>query len=278
MNEWKDRLHEIIFEADTPMGKAFDVVLLAAIVLSVMAVMAESVSSINERYRDLLGTIEWVFTILFTVEYLFRIFITKHPRNYIFSFYGIIDLLSIVPTYLSLIVVGTQSLLVIRTIRLLRVFRIFKLARFIGEGRHLAKALKASRPKIVVFLGAVISLVIIMGTIMYLVEGEENGFTSIPAGIYWAIVTLTTVGYGDIAPSTVLGQMVASVVMIMGYAIIAVPTGILTVELSKVLTVELSKAAKTNVNSQVCQNCSFERHDDDAHFCKICGEDLHIHD
>ena len=268
MNKWKIRLHEIIFEADTPGGKFFDVVLLAAILLSVIAVIIESVESFNLKYEKLLQTIEWVFTILFSIEYLVRIYVTKKPKTYILSFYGIIDLLSILPTYLGLIFVGGQSLLVIRTIRLLRVFRIFKLARFIGEGRHLAMALKASRPKIVVFLGAVIALVIIMGTAMYLVEGGQNGFTSIPAGIYWAIVTLTTVGYGDIAPTTPLGQMVASLVMIMGYAIIAVPTGI--------LTVELSKASQTSINTQVCEECGFDNHDDDAKFCKRCGDDLHI--
>ncbi len=268
MNKWKIRLHEIIFEADTPGGKFFDVVLLAAILLSVIAVIIESVESFNLKYEKLLQTIEWVFTILFSIEYLVRIYVTKKPKTYILSFYGIIDLLSILPTYLGLIFVGGQSLLVIRTIRLLRVFRIFKLARFIGEGRHLAMALKASRPKIVVFLGAVMALVIIMGTAMYLVEGGQNGFTSIPAGIYWAIVTLTTVGYGDIAPSTPLGQMVASMVMIMGYAIIAVPTGI--------LTVELSKASQTSINTQVCEECGFDNHDDDAKFCKRCGDDLHI--
>ncbi len=269
MNNWKDELHEIIFEADTPAGKAFDVVLLVAIILSVIAVMAESVESVNNKYGNLLGKIEWVFTILFTLEYITRIVITKHSRNYIFSFYGIIDLLSIIPTYLSLIFVGGQSLLVIRTIRLLRVFRIFKLARFIGEGRHLAMAMKASRPKIIVFLGAVMAMVIIMGTAMYLIEGGKGGFTSIPSSIYWAIVTLTTVGYGDIAPTTPLGQILASVVMIMGYGIIAVPTGI--------LTVELSKASKTHTNTQMCQECGNEIHDDDAKFCKMCGEDLLIH-
>ena len=269
MIKWKTRIHEIIFEADTPLGKFFDVVLLVAIILSVIAVMAESVESFNAKYGSFLDAIEWVFTILFTVEYLVRIFVTRKPRTYIFSFYGIIDLLSILPTYLSLIIVGSHSLVVIRTIRLLRVFRIFKLARFIGEGRHLAMAMKASRAKITVFLGAVLSLVIIVGTAMYLIEAGKGGFASIPSSIYWAIVTLTTVGYGDIVPVTRIGQMLASVLMIMGYAIIAVPTGI--------LTVELSKATKTNVNTQVCGECGFDKHDDDAKFCKRCGEDLLVH-
>lgn len=266
MNDWKRRLHRIIFEADTPSGKFFDILLLVAIVLSVLAVMAESVPSINERYSKTLFAIEWVFTALFSLEYITRILVSRKPHTYIFSFYGIIDLLSIIPTYLSLVFVGSQSLLVIRIIRLLRVFRIFKLARFTGEGKRLLLALKQSRAKITVFLGGVMTLVIIMGTVMYLVEGEENGFTSIPRSIYWAIVTLTTVGYGDISPSTALGQMIASLVMIMGYAIIAVPTGILTVEISKV--------AATSTNTRICHNCGWDKHDDDARNCKKCGHEL----
>jgi len=262
----KERIHEIIFEADTPLGKAFDVTLLVAIVLSVLAVMLESVSDIAEHYGGILYITEWVFTIMFTLEYVARIIVIQKPWKYVFSFFGLVDLLSIIPTYLSLFFVGAHSLLVIRSIRLLRVFRIFKLARFLGEASQLMTALKASRIKIIVFIGTVFTSVIILGTLMYLIEGGENGFTSIPKSIYWAIVTLTTVGYGDIAPQTVLGQMVASVVMVLGYGIIAVPTGI--------VTSELIKPYKKSTNTISCQNCGQEGHDDDAVHCKYCGEKL----
>jgi len=267
VKKWQNQLYEIIFEADTPLGKLFDIALLISILTSVMAVMLESVSFIDEKYHKELRVVEWIFTIGFSIEYVARIVSSKKPFNYIFSFYGIIDLLAIVPTYLSLIVVGSQSLVVIRAIRLLRVFRIFKLARFIGEGKYLLAAMKASRAKITVFLGAVLAMTMVMGTLMYLVEGHEHGFTSIPRSIYWAIVTMTTVGYGDISPQTAFGQFLASIVMVTGYAIIAVPTGI--------LTVELSRGANISVNTQVCTNCGFDDHADDAKFCKKCGEDLH---
>ena len=212
-------------------------------------------------------TIEWVLTIAFTLEYVTRVYITDRKDKYIFSFYGLIDLLSVLPSYLSLIFTGTQYLIVIRALRLLRVFRILKLGRFVGEGEQLYKALQASRHKIIVFLGSVMALVIIMGTVMYLVEGGENGFTSIPRSVYWAIVTLTTVGYGDIAPQTILGQTIASLVMIMGYAIIAVPTGIVTVEMQKV-----KSAIQAHHNT--CKHCGSVGHDDDANYCKFCGEPL----
>ncbi len=266
LNQWRVRLHEIIFEADTPVGKAFDVALLVAILASVAAVMLESVNSIEIRVGHVLRDVEWFFTILFTVEYVLRIVSVRRPLRYIFSFLGIVDLLAVLPTYLSLIFVGTQYLLVIRTFRLLRVFRIFKLSRYLGQARVLATALKASREKIVVFLGTVLTIVIIMGTVMYLVEGEKNGFTSIPRSIYWAIVTLTTVGYGDIAPRTVLGQAIASMIMILGYGIIAVPTGI--------VTVELSRASRQGESTVVCRECSHEGHDSDAVYCKHCGTKL----
>jgi len=265
-NNLKERIHEIIFEADTPLGKAFDVILLVGIVLSVLAVMLESVEAIATRFGGILYIIEWAFTILFTIEYIARIIVIKKPWKYIFSFFGIVDLLSIIPTYLSLFVLGAHSLLVIRSIRLLRVFRIFKLARYLGEASQLVTALKASRIKIIVFIGTVLTSVVILGTLMYLIEGGENGFTSIPRSIYWAVVTLTTVGYGDIAPHTVLGQMVASVVMILGYGIIAVPTGI--------VTSELINPSKTSTNTRSCQSCGHEGHDDDAVHCKFCGEAL----
>ena len=266
MSQWQKKLHEIIFEADTPTGKAFDVALLLSIALSVLAVMLESVESISERFGSVLRVMEWIFTILFTVEYILRIISVRKPLGYIFSFLGIIDLLAILPTYLSLFFAGTQALIIFRAIRLLRIFRIFKLARYIKEGRIIGLALKASRYKITVFLTAVLSIVLIMGTLMYLIEGAENGFTSIPRSVYWAIVTLTTVGYGDIAPQTLIGQMVAAMIMIMGYAIIAVPTGIVTSELSKVVEKEAT--------TQVCPDCSSEGHDIDARYCKYCSAQL----
>ena len=260
-------MHEIIFEADTFWGKAFDVALLIAIALSIIVVMLESVREIESGYGDTLRIIEWVFTILFTLEYIARLLSVLHPSRYALSGLGLIDLLSIIPTYLSLFVAGSQTFLVIRTLRLLRVFRIFKLARYLGAAKGLVKALRASRTKIIVFVVFVVSLSVILGTFMYLIEGRENGFTSIPGSIYWAIVTLTTVGYGDIAPQTVLGQLFATIIMIMGYGIIAVPTGIVTVELAGVW-----QGGK--VTTRACANCSQEGHDEDAEFCKHCGYQL----
>ena len=263
----RKRLFIVIFGTNTPAGKAFDVALLLAIILSIVAVMLESVPSLETKFGHVFRIIEWILTIGFTLEYLTRIYVTDRKSNYIFSFYGLIDLLSVLPTYLSLVFTGTQYLLVIRALRLLRVFRILKLGRFVGEGEQLSEALRASRHKIIVFLGSVLTLVIIMGTIMYLIEGGENGFTSIPRSVYWAIVTLTTVGYGDIAPQTILGQTIASFVMIMGYAIIAVPTGIVTVEMQKV-----KSAIKASQNH--CKHCGSVGHDEDANYCKFCGEPL----
>ena len=244
----KKKLYDIIFKADTPAGKAFDIGLLIAILLSVGVVLIESVEQYSQNYGRLFIYAEWAFTLLFTAEYIIRILISPKRRKYIFSFFGIIDLLSILPAYLSLVFTGVHSLIILRSFRLLRVFRIFKLARFIGEASQLSKALSASRPKIIVFLVTVGIIVVIMGTIMYLVEGAENGFTSIPKSIYWAIVTLTTVGYGDVAPSTVLGQSLASIIMIMGYGIIAVPTGIVTAEMAKT-------SHQRNDGDSVCTNC-----------------------
>lgn len=261
----RKRLFIIIFGTDTPAGKAFDVGLLIAILISIVAVMLESIPSIEKQFQGVFPIVEWVLTIAFTLEYITRIYVTERKRQYIFSFYGIIDLLSLLPTYLSLIFTGTQYLLVIRALRLLRVFRILKLGRFVGEGEQLGRALRSSRHKITVFLGGVVTLVIIMGTIMYLIEGGENGFTSIPRSVYWAIVTLTTVGYGDIAPQTVLGQMVASVVMVLGYAIIAVPTGIVTVEMQK---------EKQKKKEEKCSNCGQANHRTEAQYCYFCGEKL----
>lgn len=263
---WKAKLHEIIFEADTPQGKAFDVILLIAIVLSVLAVMLESVESIQLEYGTTLTIIEWLFTILFTLEYLLRVILTKKPLNYIFSFFGLVDLLSLIPTYLGIILPhNTHSLVTIRSLRLLRVFRVLKLGRYVGGAQHIIAGLKASRPKITVFLTGVVAVSIIVGTLMYLIEGRENGFTSIPRSIYWAIVTLTTVGFGDITPSTPIGQALASILMILGYGIIAVPTGLVTADI-------ISAQHEGKLNTQVCHNCNLETHDTDAVYCKSCGE------
>lgn len=229
----KEKLYTIIFESDTPAGKAFDVVLLVAILLSVMVVTLESVEWIRTDYSELIKTVEWVFTALFTIEYGVRIYCAPRRLHYLRSFYGIIDLISIIPTYLSLLIAGTQYALVIRSLRLLRVFRVLKLTHFLGEAEVLRKAMHQSAAKIIVFLGVVVTMVFIVGALMYLIEGPKNGFTSIPTSVYWAVVTLTTVGYGDIAPQTVAGQTLASIVMIMGYGIIAVPTGIVSVEMSR---------------------------------------------
>lgn len=262
MNKTKQKLYDIIFEADTPAGKLFDVLLLIIILISVALVMIESVPTISTEYQLPLRILEWAITIIFSLEYILRVAIVRKPFRYIFSFYGIIDLLSVLPTYIGLFVVGYHSMVVIRILRLLRVFRILKLTRYTQASRSLAKALWASRAKISVFIFFVIILVIIVGTVMYLIEGPEHGFTSIPRGIYWAIVTLTTVGYGDISPETPTGQLLASIVMIMGYAIIAVPTGIVTAEI-------INPSPKRN--TQVCPHCLYPSHDDDAIFCKKCG-------
>ncbi len=263
---WRSRLHEVIFEADTPLGKAFDVTLLLVIVGSIAAVALESVSSIRSAWGPLLRGIEWVVTILFTIEYTCRLVAVRRPIRYARSFFGIVDLLSVLPTYLSIVVSGSQSLIVIRGLRLLRVFRVLKLAGFVGEAGMLMSALRASSRKIIVFLAAVLTLVVIVGAVMYLVEGEENGFTSIPQSVYWAIVTMTTVGYGDLSPQTVLGKTIASVVMILGYGIIAVPTGIVTAELAGVY--------RGQVSTQACPSCGSEGHEIDAKFCRDCGSAL----
>jgi len=263
---WRNKIYEVIFEADTPPGKLFDVLLILAILLSVTVVFLESIEEVKNNYGQIFYALEWGFTILFTVEYLLRIISVNKPLRYIFSFYGIIDFLSIAPTYLSLIIVGSQYLLAIRILRLLRVFRVFKLTHLLTQSNILVEALKASRAKIAVFLFAVLASVVVIGAIIYVVEGPENGFTSIPVSMYWAIVTLTTVGYGDISPQTPLGQFIASIVMIMGYAIIAVPTGIVSVEIASV--------ARKHITTQVCPNCLAEGHDKDASHCKYCGSNL----
>lgn len=266
MAPWRERLHEVIFEADTPTGKAFDVFLLILIVLSVLLVMLESVQSVADDYSTWFYAAEWAITIVFTIEYILRILCVLDPKRYIRSFYGIIDLLAILPTYLSLFLPGAQYLLVVRSMRLLRVFRIFKLVSFLKESRILVAALQASRIKITVFLTFVVMLVVVIGSIMYVVEtGQNSGFSSIPKSIYWAVVTLTTVGYGDIAPSTALGQFLATCVMILGYAVIAVPTGIVSAQLFN------TKKEEHFENTQVCRSCARGGHDSDAKYCKHCG-------
>lgn len=266
LNPLKEKIHEIIFEADTPMGKTFDIALLVVIIASVLAVMLESVESIQERFSTILIILEWVFTIFFTLEYALRLYCVYRPMKYATSFFGIIDLLAILPTYLALVFSGVGTLLVIRALRILRIFRIFKLAHFLKEGHIIVAAMKASRAKITVFLVFILLVVTIMGSFMYLIESKETGFTSIPRSIYWAIVTLTTVGYGDIAPQTGLGQFVAAAIMIMGYVVIAVPTGI--------VSSELLNQSNLQHNTQACRYCGEEGHDDDAEYCKYCGEIL----
>ena len=266
-NPIKERIHEVIFEADTPLGRAFDITLIVAIIASIIVVMLESVDGLQRQYGTLFNILEWIFTILFTVEYILRLYCVYRPMKYALSFYGLIDLLSILPTYVSLLLPGAESLMIIRALRIMRIFRIFKLGHFLKEGRVIIDALKASRAKVTVFLIFIIILVIIIGAIMYLVEGdmEGSGFTSIPVSIYWAIVTLTTVGYGDITPQTHLGQFLSAIVMILGYAVLAVPTGIVTTELVK---------SADNESTQACRYCAQEGHDNDAIHCKYCGEKL----
>lgn len=263
---WRKVLYEVIFEADTPAGRWFDILLILSIVSSVTVVMLDSVGTVRAEHGVMLRRMEWGFTLLFTVEYGLRLVCIGRPGRYAASFFGIVDLMSVLPTYASLLIPGTRYLLVIRVLRILRVFRVLKLVQYLGEAQFLLKALRASRRKIAVFLFTVITLVIIFGSLMYLVEGEENGFTSIPRSIYWAIVTLTTVGYGDLSPQTGFGQVLAALIMIMGYGIIAVPTGIVTVEMSHIMG---NKAL-----NQACPSCSAQGHDKDATFCKYCGSKL----
>ncbi|NQU22380.1 MAG: ion transporter [Candidatus Nealsonbacteria bacterium] len=263
--EW---LHEVIFEAETPAGKAFDLALLVAIMISVLAVMLDSVKEIHDRWGDWLLAVEWLFTVLFSVEYAARLICVRRPWRYAVSFFGIVDLAAIVPTYLSIFIAGSNTLLVIRTLRLIRVFRVLHLTHHYREARALVNALRATRARITVFLVFLVALVLILGSAMYLIEGNEEGtgFTSIPRSVYWAIVTMTTVGYGDIAPQTVAGQMLAAAVMILGYCIIIVPIG--------VFSVEIAAARHREISTQACPSCSVEGHDADAVHCKRCGEKL----
>ena len=274
--KWKKKLHEVIYEADTPAGKSFDILLFILIIISVILVMLESIDEFDARYHSELLTLEWVVTIFFTLEYIARLISIKKPLKYVFSFYGIIDFLSTIPLYLSYILAGSQVLLAVRAFRLLRIFRILKLVKFMGEASQLQSALRASRAKIAVFIYVVLILSVIMGTLMYIVEGDDSGFTSIPKSIYWTIVTLTTVGYGDIAPQTNLGQFLATVIMVLGYGIIAVPTGIVTAEFTKNTkdNTRDDDGFLVHVNTQACPNCSVEGHRDDATHCYNCGHPL----
>ncbi len=260
----KNKLHEVVFGTETAAGKLFDVILLVIILASILLVMLESVKDLRGSYAEIFIAIEWTFTALFTIEYLLRIWITKRPFSYVFSPLGIIDFVALLPSYITIFVSGGSYLMVVRAIRLLRVFRIFKLTRYLDEAKVLVEALKGSQRKILIFMGAVSALVVITGTLMYMIEGGENGFTSIPKSIYWAVVTVTTVGYGDIAPHTVLGQSFATLLMLMGYAIIAVPTGIMTSELSKMDKIE------KKMNSKHCQICQ-QNVPKEAKYCSNCG-------
>ncbi len=269
-NPVKEKIHEIIFEADTFYGKVFDISLLVVIIASIVVVMLESVEPLRDQYLDVFQALEWTFTIIFTIEYILRLYCVYKPLKYATSFYGIVDLLATLPTYLALLISGTQYFIIIRGLRLLRVFRIFKLGHFMIEGRVLMAAIKASRAKITVFLIFVLLMITIVGALMYLVEGGQNpDFSSIPMSMYWAVVTLTTVGYGDITPQTNLGQFLSAAVMILGYAVLAVPTGIVSAEIINSENIRNKKG-----NTQSCRYCGQEDHDNDAVYCKYCGESL----
>ncbi|MEF3254588.1 MAG: ion transporter [Deferribacterales bacterium] len=263
---FKEKLYEIIFEAETKEGKLFDEVLLLLIILSVITLSLESIDTFHVKFKNIFLILEVFFTVIFTIEYLLRIYCIKKPLKYMTSFFGIIDLLSFLPSYLEIFFPGIHYIISIRVLRLLRIFRILKMYRFSTHAKILYLAIKMSRYKIAVFLFAVLNIVIVIGTIMYMIEGPDNGFDNIPKSIYWAIVTLTTVGYGDISPKTPLGQLIASLLMITGYGIIAVPTGIMTYEINKIQSKELTVEA--------CPACGRDGHDKDAIYCKFCGEKL----
>lgn len=268
---WRTKLHTIVFEADTKAGRAFDMVLLGLIVVSLVVISLETLPEISAETRAVLRVAEWALTGVFTVEYALRLIAVRRPLAYAGSFFGMVDLLAILPTWVSLFFPGAQVLLVVRVLRLLRIFRVFKLARFLSEASVIGDALRASTRKITVFLFTVSTIVVVVGALMYLIEGPSNGFTSIPRSMYWAVVTLTTVGYGDIAPRTALGQFVASLVMILGYGIIAVPTGIVTAELAQ----SGRRLEAHQINTQVCAHCGADDHRSDSQFCRHCGTSLH---
>ncbi|AGA77829.1 ion transporter [Echinicola vietnamensis] len=267
MDLTRKRLAHIVFESDDTASKRFDIVLLVAILGSVTIAILDSVQELHKEYGTVFYLLEWSFTILFTMEYLLRVWLSRRTAGYVFSFYGLVDLLAILPTYLSLIVANSHFLAVVRALRFLRVLRVLKLGRYLREAQVLTDALYNSRLKIQVFLGSVVTIVLVMGTVMFFIEGPESGFTSIPTAMYWAIVTLTTVGYGDISPATPLGQFMASLIMLLGYAIIAVPTGIVTSEIS-------ASSKRRKQDERVCHTCHASGHDDDAYHCKYCGTRL----
>jgi len=266
-NSLKNKLYEIIFEADTPAGKYFDLILIVMIVLSIIAVMLESVESLRIQYGLTFYYAEWFFTLLFSVEYIVRLYCVQRPIKYAKSFFGVVDLLAVLPTYIDLLVPGSRLFLVVRVLRLLRIFRVLKLVQYVGESEVLFQAIKSSRRKIFIFMFTVFTLVILLGSLMYVAEGEKNGFTSIPTSVYWAIVTITTVGYGDIVPHTPVGQLLATFIMFLGFSIIAVPTGIITVELNELF--------QNKTTTRICEQCFKGGHDNDAKFCKHCGEEVH---
>jgi voltage-gated potassium channel len=267
LKPWQRKLNEIIFGSESRAGKWFDIILLAIIVLSVLVIMLDSIPGFHEKWVNELLIIEWTVTIIFSIEYILRLISVGKPLKYIFSFYGLIDLISLLPTFIGIFVSGTESIRVLRSFRLIRIFRILKLSQFVEDSKKLTNALRQSRNKIIVFLFFIVMMVVSLGTVMYIVEGGESGFTSIPKSIYWAIVTMTTVGYGDIAPATALGQFIASVIMILGYAIIAVPTGIVTNDL-------IQGNKPKGMNNRACDSCGKDGHDMDASFCNHCGEQL----
>jgi len=264
---WRFKIFKIIYHADTPMGKWFDILLIVFIVLSVLTIILDSVNELNIKYGEIFKFLEWFFTLVFTFEYILRLISIKNPVRYAFSFFGIVDILSILPTYLSFFFIGTQQLLILRILRILRIFRILKLVQYTHQAQILTSAISNSRHKIFVFFFFIFTILILFGSLMYLIEGPENGFTSIPHGIYWAVVTLTTVGYGDIAPHTVLGRFVASLIMLTGYSVIAVPTGIFTSELNK-------EVKTTRDQARVCKTCNLRGHTQKAIYCRRCGEEL----
>ncbi|KHE91879.1 MAG: ion transporter [Candidatus Scalindua rubra] len=266
-SSWRDVLYEVIFKADTVSGKSFDIAVMVIIALSVITVIINTVGSIEQEYGNILHIAEWVFTIIFTIEYILRLICCKRPAAYARSFFGVVDLFAILPTYISVIIPGSHVLLVIRILRVLRIFRVLKLVKYIGESELLIDALQSSRRKITVFLFSVITIVIIFGSVMYIVESQENGFNNIPQSIYWAVVTLTTVGYGDVTPRTHIGKVIAMIIMVMGYGILAVPTGIVTAEITKAM-------GHNKVASNICEGCGYRWHDDDAHYCKHCGNTI----
>ena len=263
---WRRKLYLIIFESDTPAGLLFDQLLLIAILASVTVVMLDSVESISSRHHMTLAALEWIFTALFTIEYIARLLCVERPRRYARSFYGIVDLVSVLPTYLAFFVPELHALIDVRVLRMLRVFRILKLTQYLAEFQLLADALRNSRRKIAVFLSAVLMIVVTLGTVMYVVEGPVNGFTSIPLSVYWAITTMTTVGFGDIVPQTDVGRFVASVMMLMGWGVLAVPTGI--------VTAEMTSQRLRPVRGRPCPGCGADEHAADARYCRVCGASL----